>query len=186
MCKCEVENFFTVVTITSRVATSNAYESISSLWEHRRSPCLFCNFICLLMSFWNPNKSSSWSYSSSVSSSSSELDVEQSSTSAKIISVLSKPDPLVWETGPSNFSRLVDFTYSSFWTLDCSSGSWSVCIDDDEIFSRIFNDNLLSLLEPYICSNAFQRRFAVSSKSYSISISSFIFALKALDKALDA
>jgi hypothetical protein len=59
-------------------------------------------------------------------------------------------------------------------------------IDDDEIFSGILvDDDLLSLLEQNIFSSAFQRRFALSSQPYSISISSFISALKALDKSLD-
>jgi hypothetical protein len=58
-----------------------------------------------------------------------------------------------------------------------------MCIDDDEIFSSILvDDGLLSLLEPNICSRAFQRRAALSSKPYSISILSFISALKALEK----
>jgi hypothetical protein len=58
-------------------------------------------------------------------------------------------------------------------------------IDDDEILSSTFvDDDLLSLLEPNICSNDFQRRFALSSKPYSILILSFISALRALDKAL--
>jgi hypothetical protein len=56
---------------------------------------------------------------------------------------------------------------------------------DDEVFSRNYDDNLLLLLEPNICSSTFQRRLALSSKPYSISISSIISALKALDKALD-
>jgi hypothetical protein len=61
-----------------------------------------------------------------------------------------------------------------------------MCIDDDEIFSGIpVDDDLLSLFEPNFCSSAFQRRFALSSKPYSILIVSFIFALKILDKALD-
>jgi hypothetical protein len=41
---------FTIVNITSWVASSNAYESMSFSWEHSRSSYLFCNFICLLMS----------------------------------------------------------------------------------------------------------------------------------------
>jgi hypothetical protein len=62
-----------------------------------------------------------------------------------------------------------------------------MCIDDDETFYGIFvEDDLLSSLEPKICSRAFQRRFAISSKPYSISMPSFISAFKALDKALDA
>jgi hypothetical protein len=62
-----------------------------------------------------------------------------------------------------------------------------MCIDDDEALSGIFvEDDLLSSLEPNICSRALKRRFALSSKPYSISISSFISALKALDKVLDA
>jgi hypothetical protein len=62
-----------------------------------------------------------------------------------------------------------------------------MCIYDDGIFSNIFvDDDLLSLLEPNIFSNIFQRRFALSSKPCSISILSFISALNALDKALDA
>jgi hypothetical protein len=60
------------------------------------------------------------------------------------------------------------------------------CVDDDEIFSGSLDDDLLLLLEPYICSSTFQRRLTLLSKPYSISISSFISALKALDKALDA
>jgi hypothetical protein len=32
-----------------------------------------------------------------------ELDVEQSSSSAKTFFVLTKPDTAFWETGPSNF-----------------------------------------------------------------------------------
>jgi hypothetical protein len=60
-------------------------------------------------------------------------------------------------------------------------------IDDDEIFSETFvDDNLLSLLEPYICSSAFQRRFALSSKPYSILTMSSTSTLKTLDKTLDA
>jgi hypothetical protein len=59
------------------------------------------------MGFLNSTKSSCSSYSSSVSSSSMlELDVDQSSSSAKIFSVLSKPDTPVQKTGPSNFLRL--------------------------------------------------------------------------------
>jgi hypothetical protein len=111
---------FTVLTITSWVASNNAYESISSIWEHRRSSCLSCNFICLLMRFWNSDKSSSWSYSSSVSSSplSSELDVEQSSSSAKVIFVLPKLNTSVWKTGQFYFYRLADSTFSSWvWLL---------------------------------------------------------------------
>jgi hypothetical protein len=62
-----------------------------------------------------------------------------------------------------------------------------MCIDDDEIFfDRFVDDDLLSLLDPNIFSSTFQRRFALSSKPYSISTLSFIFALKELDKALDA
>jgi hypothetical protein len=62
-----------------------------------------------------------------------------------------------------------------------------MCIDDDETFSGIFvKDDLLSSLEPNIYSRAFQRRFTLSSKPYYISTSSFILALKALDKSLDA
>jgi hypothetical protein len=62
-----------------------------------------------------------------------------------------------------------------------------MCIDDDEIFSGILvDDDILSLFEPNICSSAFQRRFVLSSKPYSISMLSFISALKALDKVLDA
>jgi hypothetical protein len=54
-----------------------------------------------------------------------------------------------------------------------------MCIDDDEALSGIFvEDDLLSSLEPNICSTALKRRFALSSKPYSISISSFIFALR--------
>jgi hypothetical protein len=61
-----------------------------------------------------------------------------------------------------------------------------MCIDDDETLSGIFvEDDLLSSLEPNICSRAFQRRFALLSKPYSISISSFISPRKTLDKALD-
>jgi hypothetical protein len=59
-------------------------------------------------------------------------------------------------------------------------------IDNDDIFSWTFYDDLLSFLEPNISSNTFQRRFALSSKPYSISILSFISALKALDKTIDA
>jgi hypothetical protein len=60
-------------------------------------------------------------------------------------------------------------------------------VDDDEIFSGTFVDeDLLLLLESYICSTAFQRRFSLLSKSYSIPIMSSTSALKALDKALDA
>jgi hypothetical protein len=60
-------------------------------------------------------------------------------------------------------------------------------ISDGETFSGIFvEDDLLSSLEPNICSRAFQRRFALSSKLYSISISYFLSALKALGKTLDA
>jgi hypothetical protein len=58
-------------------------------------------------------------------------------------------------------------------------------IDDDEIFSERFDDDLLSLLEPNICLSTFQKRFGLSSKPYFILISSFISALKTLDKALD-
>jgi hypothetical protein len=62
-----------------------------------------------------------------------------------------------------------------------------MCINDDEMFTGIFvDDDLLSLLDPYIHSSAFRRRFALSSKPYSISIMSSTSALKALDKALDA
>jgi hypothetical protein len=140
------------------------------------------------MSFLNSNKSPWSSYLSSVSSSSSsmsELDVEQSSSSTKEVHVLPKSDTLVWEIGPSGFPRLTDFT-SSCWIVDYSSWSWSICIDDDEIFSSILvDDDILSLLESNISSSVFQRRFALSSKPYSILISSFISTLKALDKALD-
>jgi hypothetical protein len=60
-----------------------------------------------------------------------------------------------------------------------------MCINDDEIFSDIFiNDDLLSLLESYICSNVFQRIFTLSSKPYSILIMSSISVFKALDKNL--
>jgi hypothetical protein len=62
-----------------------------------------------------------------------------------------------------------------------------MCIDDDETFSGIFVENdLLSSLESILCSKAFQRRFTLSSKPYNILISSFISALKTLDKSLDA
>jgi hypothetical protein len=62
-----------------------------------------------------------------------------------------------------------------------------MCIDGDERFYGVFiEDDLLSSLKPNIYSRAFQRRFDLSSKPYSISISSFISALKAQDKALDA
>jgi hypothetical protein len=61
------------------------------------------------MSFLNSTKSSYSSYSSSVSSSSSELDMEQSSSSAKEVSILPKLDSLVWETEQSGFPRLADF-----------------------------------------------------------------------------
>jgi hypothetical protein len=62
-----------------------------------------------------------------------------------------------------------------------------MCINDDEILSGILiYDDLLSLLEPNICSSTFQRRFALSSQPHFISIMSSISALKALDKALDA
>jgi hypothetical protein len=62
-----------------------------------------------------------------------------------------------------------------------------MCIDGDETFSGIFIENdILSSLEPNICLRAFQRRFALLSKSYFISISSFISALKTLDKSSDA
>jgi hypothetical protein len=62
-----------------------------------------------------------------------------------------------------------------------------MCIEDDEVFSGTYvDDDLLSLLEPYICSNAFQRRFVLSSKPYSILIMSSTSTLQALDKALDA
>jgi hypothetical protein len=60
-------------------------------------------------------------------------------------------------------------------------------IDDDEILSDTFvDDYLLPLLELIICSSVFQRKFALSSKPYFISIISSIFALKTLDKTLDA
>jgi hypothetical protein len=63
------------------------------------------------MSFLNTTKSSCLSYSSYVSSSSSELDVEQSSSSAKEVSILPKPDSPVWETGQSSFPKLADFAF---------------------------------------------------------------------------
>jgi hypothetical protein len=59
-------------------------------------------------------------------------------------------------------------------------------MDDDEIFSKTFDNEILSFLEPYICSSVFQIRFALSSKPYSISMLSFISALNALDKTLNA
>jgi hypothetical protein len=65
----------------------------------------------LLMSFLNSTKSSCPSYSSSVSSS-SELDVEESSSLAKEVSIMSKLDSMVWETGQSDFHRLKDFASS--------------------------------------------------------------------------
>jgi hypothetical protein len=89
------------------------------------------------------------------------------------------------QTGPFDFSRLAEFS-SYFWTLGCSSWSWSKCVDSDELFYGAFDDDLLLLLESYICSSTFQRRLALSGQPYSISISSFISALKALDKVLDA
>jgi hypothetical protein len=49
---------------------------------------------------------------SSKNMSGSELDVEQSSSSAKEVSVLLKSDSPVWETGQSNFPRLADFASS--------------------------------------------------------------------------
>jgi hypothetical protein len=55
------------------------------------------------MSFLNSTKSSCSSYSSYVSSSTSELDVEQSSSSAKTFSVLPKSDTSVWQIGHSDF-----------------------------------------------------------------------------------
>jgi hypothetical protein len=59
-------------------------------------------------------------------------------------------------------------------------------VDNNEIFSRALDDDFLLLLKSYICSSTFQRRLALLSQPYSISISSFISAQKALDKALDA
>jgi hypothetical protein len=60
-------------------------------------------------------------------------------------------------------------------------------IDDNNIFLATFvDDDLLSLLETHIFSSTFQRRFAQSSKLYSILIMSSTSAVKALDKALDA
>jgi hypothetical protein len=140
------------------------------------------------MSFLNSKKSSSYSYSLSMSSSSSassELDVDQSSSSTKEVFILPKPDTLVWATEQSGFPRLTDFTFP-FWTLDCPSWSWSKYVDDDEIFSRALDDDFLLLIEPYICSSTFRMRFALSGQPYYILISSFISALKALDKSLDA
>jgi hypothetical protein len=68
-----------------------------------------------------------------------------------------------------------------------------MCIDDDEILSKTFvDDDLLSLLEPYIFSSIFQRIFALSSKPYSIlimpstSTSTSTSTLKTLNKSLDA
>jgi hypothetical protein len=64
-----------------------------------------------------------------------------------------------------------------------------MCIDDDEILSETFvDDDLLSLLEPYIFSSIFQRIFALSSKPYSILImpSTSTSTLKTLNKSLDA
>jgi hypothetical protein len=139
------------------------------------------------MSFLNSIKSPRSPYSSSVSLSSLsslEHDKEQSSSSVKIIFVLPKPNTPVWKTGSFDFPRLEEFS-SSFWTLDYSFWSWSKCVDDDEIFSKAFDGDLLLLLDSYICLNTFQKRLALSSKSYYISISSFISALKVLDKTLD-
>jgi hypothetical protein len=48
------------------------------------------------MSFLNSIKSSCSLYSSFVSSSSSKLDVEQSSSSAEEVSILPKPDSLIF------------------------------------------------------------------------------------------
>jgi hypothetical protein len=139
------------------------------------------------MSFLSSTKSSCSSYSSFVSSSSStsKLDVEQSSSSDKIFCVLPKLNPLVWEIEQSSFPRLA-YLASSFWELDCPSWLWSKSVDDDEIFSGALDDYFLLLPEPYICSITFQRRLVLSSQPYSISISSFISTLKALDKTLDA
>jgi hypothetical protein len=62
-----------------------------------------------------------------------------------------------------------------------------MCIDDDEILSETFvDDDLLSLLEPYIFSSIFQRIFALSSKPYSILIMPSTSTLKTLNKSLDA
>jgi hypothetical protein len=64
------------------------------------------------MSFLNSTKSSYSSYSSSISSSLSELDVEQSSSSAKEVSIMPKLDSPVWEIGQFGFPRLADFVSS--------------------------------------------------------------------------
>jgi hypothetical protein len=47
----------------------------------------------------------------SSSSSSSKLDMEESSSSAKVTSVLQKLDTPVWKTGQSDFSRLTDYLF---------------------------------------------------------------------------
>jgi hypothetical protein len=44
--------------------------------------------------------------------STSELDVEQSSSSDKSFSVLSKLEPPIWKTGPFDFPKVAEFSSS--------------------------------------------------------------------------
>jgi hypothetical protein len=64
------------------------------------------------MSLLNFTRSSCSSYLLSVLSLSSELDVEQSSSSAKDVSILPKQDSPVYKIEQSGFPRLADFASS--------------------------------------------------------------------------